>query len=133
MKQKIESKTKLVLSAIVVVSVLGYIFASFGNSNAILWTFAVLGILLGFGLYTEVAIVDYLRNKKYKDLGTGDFLVWLGFIFGTIVILNSIIIVTAIRNLTPAWLLNFLSINGAIAGGIAGILLLMMLWLPKQE
>ena len=128
-----EKGTKWILTSIILVAVLGYIFASFGNSNAVLWMFAILGILLGLGLYTESAVVEYIRQKKYKSVSFADFFVWAGFIFGTIVILNSITIITAIRNVAPSWLLNFLSITGSIAGGIAGILLLLMLWMPKPQ
>lgn len=132
-KMKVENKTKWILSAIILIAVIGYIFASFGNTNVIVWMFAILGILLGLGLYSEVAIADYFRKKKYKQIGFGDIFVWLGLIFGTIVILNSIFIIQAIRNVAPIGLLNFLSVNGAIAGGIAGILILIMLWSPRPE
>jgi hypothetical protein len=128
-----EKSTKWVLSAIIVTSVLGYIFASLGKSSLVLWTFSILGILLGLGLYSEVAIVEYFRQKKYKKIGFGDIFVWFGFIFGTVVILNSIFIIQAVRNVAPGWLLSFLSINGAIAGGVAGLLMLLMLWMPKPD
>ena len=130
---KTEKGTRWILSAIILTAVLGYIFASFGNSTAVLWMFAFLGILLGLGLYSESAVVEYFRQKRYKQVGFGDIFVWLGIVFGTIVILNSILIIQAIRNVAPDWLLSFLSVNGAIAGGIAGILLLLMLWMPKPE
>ena len=130
---KTEKGTKWILTAIILVAVLGYVFSSFGNSNAVMWLFAILGILLGLGLYSESAIVEYFRQKRYRQVGFGDVFVWLGLVFGTIVILNSILIIQAVRNIAPDWLLSFLSINGAIAGGISGILLLLMLWMPKPE
>jgi len=130
---KTEQKTKTVLSLIVVVAILGYVFASFGNTDAVLWTFAILGIFLGLGIYSEVSIIEYFRRKKYKSISYADFLVWAGFIFGTVVILNSIIIIQTIREITPEWLINFLSINGAIFGALAGGLFLLLLWMPKPE
>ena len=78
---KIENGTKWVLSAIILTSVLGYIFASFGNSNAVLWMFAVLGILLGLGLYSESAVVEYIRQKRYKNVNFADFFVWAEYVF----------------------------------------------------
>jgi len=130
---KIERKTKVILSAVILVSIIGYILSSFGKSDSLAWLFAILGILIGLGVYSEVAVVDYFRQKKFKQIGMGDFIVWIGAIFGTVIILNSIIIINTLRNVTPTWLLNFLSINGAIAGGVTGILLLLMLWLPRPE
>ena len=43
---KTEKSTKWILSAIILVAVLGYVFSSFGKSDAVLWLFAILGIVL---------------------------------------------------------------------------------------
>ena|SRR3990167_1473520 len=129
----IEKKTRWLVSTIVLVTALIYVFASFGKTEWILWATAILGILLGLFLYAESGIIEYYRQKKYRNISVSDVFVWLGFIFGTVIILNSITIITAIRNVTPTWLLSFLSINGAIAGGIAGILAIVFMFTPMPE
>ena len=133
MNFNVEKKTRWILSGIILTAVLGYIFASFGKTEWVLWTFAFLGFLLGLGIFSEVGIISYFRAKSYKNIGFDDFFVWVGAGVGTVVIVNSLTIITAIRNGTPEWLLNFLSINGAIFGGIAGILTLIFLFTAKPR
>lgn len=129
----IEEKTKWILSVIITIVFLSYVFTGFGRTDVVVWLNVIFGIFIGLFLYTETAIVSYIKSKKYRKIDTGDILVWLGAVFGTIVIFNSIFFINAIKSVAPEGLVSFLAINGAIAGGIAGILALALLWLPRPE
>lgn len=129
----VEKKTRWILSVIVTITFLSYIFTGFGKTIWVIWLNVVFGIILGLFIYSETAIVSYIKSKKYKKIDSGDILVWFGAVFGTVVILNSIFFINVIRAIPPQGLVSFLSINGAIAGSIAGILALTLLWLPTPE
>lgn len=129
----IENKTKWILTSIVVVAFLTYIFTTLGRTEWIVWLSVVFGVLLGLFLYSETAVLSYIKSKAYRKLDAGDILVWLGAVFGTAVILNSVFLINAVRNFAPEPLLNFLSGVGVVVGVVAGILALLLLWLPKPK
>lgn len=129
----VEKNTKWILSSVVVVTFLTYIFTSLGRSEWVVWLSAIFGVLLGLFLYSETAVISYVKQKGYRRLDTGDIMVWLGAVFGTAVILNSVFFVTAIRNAVPSGFLSFLTGTSVVSGIVAGILALLLLWLPRPN
>lgn len=133
MKVKLENKSRWILSAFVVLIALGYILASLGRTDGLLYTTAGIGVLFGLFILGEAGVMGYIRGKKYKSIGIGDIIVWISFVVGSVIILNSIVLINAIRVVTPEALLNFLSINGAVFGGLAGVLAIALLFTGKPE
>ncbi|MFA5724387.1 MAG: hypothetical protein WC979_09095 [Candidatus Pacearchaeota archaeon] len=128
---KMEKGTKWTLSGFIFLISLGYIFSSLGKSDWTQWTSAGLGILFGVFIFSEAGVLGYIKNKGWKKITFSDIVVWVSFMLGTILIVNSFLIIQSIREYAPMWLTNFLGLTGAIAGGLAGIFAILMLFTKK--
>jgi hypothetical protein len=130
---KTEKNTKWIFAGMIVLISLGYIFSSFGKINWVQYINVGLGILLGMFIFVEAGVLGYIKGKRWKSVSAEDLLVWFSFVVGAIIILNSVMIVNVIRNSSPMWLVNFLSISGAIFGGIAGLLAIAFIFVDKPK
>tara|TARA_Y100000310_G_scaffold67692_2_gene63065 strand:- start:4846 stop:5244 length:399 start_codon:yes stop_codon:yes gene_type:complete len=129
----IQKGTKLIFAGIILAVAIGYILTSLGATQYLLYASAGLGVLFGLFLYVEGGVYDYYKKKGYKTIGVGDALVWLAFIFGTFIIANSLLIFGGVRDNVPEAIANFLAINGAVGGALAGVLAIAFLFLPKPQ
>ncbi|MBU0958830.1 MAG: hypothetical protein KKB31_02675 [Nanoarchaeota archaeon] len=118
--------TILLLSVLLVLS-------SLGKVSWIQWIAVVFSIILGFFLWREGGVRDYLRSKGYKKVTGNDLIVWLSFIFGTFLILNGIFLINIIRNSAPGWLTSFISTSGVIGGVVSGLLAIFLIFTPKPK
>lgn len=120
-----QNKTNLWIGAIVSLMGLGYLLTSLGQADYIKYIFSVFGVLLSVFLFIEAGIIQYFKNENYKQIGFGDFVVFGTIIIATGVLLNSILIFQAIKDVFPLWLSNFATTTGVlfgILGIIAGVL-----------
>ena len=129
----IEKKSRWVLSGLILLVALGYVFTGFGLSKWVLWTNVGVGVIFGLFIFTETAVFDYFRKKGYKTIAMSDVFVWIGLVLGTLVIVNSLAFIGFIRDVLPEAVLNFLSINGLIVGGFAGLYAIALLWFGRPE
>jgi len=115
-------KTKWFLASLIGLISLSYIFSSFGLQEWVTYINVGLGVTFGIFILIMGGVVGYIRQKKWKTLNSNDLVTWLSAVVGPLIILNSFFVITSIRNLAPDAILNFLSITGAIFGGLAGFI-----------
>jgi len=124
--QKYFGVTVLILSVILVLS-------SLGKVEWVQWMAVVFSILLGLVLYSEGGVRTYLASKGWKKVTANDLVVWMAFIFGTFLIINGILLINVIRNVSPEWLVSFISGAGIIGGIISGLLGIFLIFTPRPK
>lgn len=127
----IEKKTSLWLGMFVVVMSIVYIFVSLGKTNWIEWIALIWGLFLGVFLLLEAKVLTYFAKKDYKKIGFGDAVVIGSLIFGIVIILNSLLLIGAVKDLSPAWLISFGSTTGVVAGVIGALLGILHIAMPR--
>jgi len=118
-------KSNIWIGAIVILMGLGYLLTSLGQAEYLRYIYATFGILLSAFLFVEAGIIQYFKSENYKQIGFGDIVVFGTVIVATGVLLNSIIIFQALRDVFPAWLNSFAMTTGilfGVLGMVAGIL-----------
>lgn len=109
------------------------VLSSIGRADLTLWLAVIFSITLGLVLYSEGAVVSWVKKSGWKSLSGGDAVVVVSFVFGTFLILNGLFLIQFIRNVSPVWLVNFISINGIIGGVVAGLLAIYLIFAPRPE
>lgn len=132
-KLKLEDSGRKLFGLWVVFLAVIYILASFGRIEWLQWVAVGSGILLSLFVFGQAGTLDYFRQKKYKNIGTGDFVVWISSFFAGVVFLNSLFLIQMIRNLAPAGLLNFTTAIGVTSGVIVSILALIFAFSSKPK
>lgn len=128
---KTEKKSEKWFGVTILLLSIMLIFSSLGKTNWLVYISGAFSILLGFILYIEGGVRDYLRRKAYKNVSTGDFIVWASFIFGTFLIINGITLF--LGDLATGWFFSFVKTNGVIGGTISGILAIFLLLIPRPK
>jgi len=122
---KIESSSQKWFGATILLLSIMLIFTSLGKTEWLMYISAGFSIVLGFVIYTEGGIRDYLKRKGYKQIDGNDLLVWTSFIFGTFLLLNAIIIIFG--NVLTGGFANFIRSAGVVGGSVSGILAIFLL------
>jgi len=120
--EKIEKQSRFWIGLLVLIMSVIYILVTLGKTEWTQWIAIVFGGFLFFFLLSEASIVEYFRSKKYKTFGFGDIMVWLTLIFAIGVLLNTMLLIQVVNNVTPVWLINFATVSGVVVGAGAGIL-----------
>jgi|GEM_PF-6010288 len=119
------SKTNLWIGSIVVLMGLGYLLTSLGQVDYVRYIFTAFGIILSVFLFIEAGVIQYFKKENYKQIGFGDIVVFGTIIVATGVLLNSILVFQAVRDVMPSWLASFATTTGVlfgVLGIIAGVL-----------
>ena len=120
-----------ILTAVLVTAFLSYTLFSLGRSNGVLWTFTILGFLIGSFILGQAGFVRYVKGKEWKPFTFEDIALIGSFVIGFGIILNSLIFIPVLRNVSPEWLVSYLAVQGAILGAVGGILSIILLWMKK--
>lgn len=118
-------KNNIWIGSIVALMSLGYLLTSLGEGDSVRYIFSAFGLLLGLFLYVEAGIIQYFNSGNYKEFGIGDIVVFGTLIVGTGVLLNSLLIFQAVKDVFPDWLNSFAMTNGilfGVLGIIAGVI-----------
>ena len=111
-EQKISKKTNLWLGVFVLVMSVIYILVTIGQTAWINWIAMVWGFFLGGFLLIEGQIIAYFREKRYRKLTVGDFVVFASLIFGVVIIINSFLLIGILQESAPSWLVSFATTMG---------------------
>jgi hypothetical protein len=130
---KTEKKTQSWLGYLILVLSLIYVLTSLGKVDWIIWFAVAFGVFLSIFLLIEGGVYDYWRSKGYKEVTAHDFLVWLTMFVAGAVFLNSIALISVIKDMIPSSVLGFLSTIGVTTAVIAGILGMIYIIVPKPK
>lgn len=130
-EKKITKRSNFWLGIFVLVMSILYILVTLGKTTWVQWIAMVWGFFLGGFLLIEAQVIAYFREKRYKKIAVGDFVVFGSLIFGAVIIINSLLLVGIIQSSAPLWLTNFATTMGVIAGSVGGLLGIAHLLLPR--
>jgi len=132
MPEETKQATSRWIGAFLLVMFIIYILVSLGKTAWISWIAVIFGFFITGFLFIQSGIMTYLRKKNYRTLGVGDFIVWITVAVAVGILLNSLLLIQAIRNSAPIWLLNFTTTIGVSVGIIGGLLAIIHLVVPKR-
>jgi len=122
MTDNIEKRTSMWMGLFIIVLALIYIFTTLGKTEWITWISIIFGFFLAGFLFIQSGIVTYFKKDDYKKIGLEDLVVWLTIIFAVGVLLNTILLIETISNVSPEWLISFATTIGVTTGVGASIL-----------
>ena len=130
-EKNIEKQTSLWMGLFILVMALMYILASLGKVDWLRYIAVIFGFFLAGFLFIQSGIRVYFQRQEYKKISIGDFVVFATIIFAAGILINSFLLIEALKNISPNWLLSFSRVTGIIAGTGAGILAVVHLLLPR--
>ena len=134
MEKNIEKSSRLILGLMILLLMGLFVAFNLGSSNVLRILFAITGILIGFLLLAESRIIEYFREKRYKTITVGDFVVFLMTVVGVLVLFNSaVFLIPQIENIIGSTVVSTLrstAIISAIAGAIIGVI---AIFTPKPK
>jgi hypothetical protein len=131
MTDKIEKRTSMWMGIFITVLALIYILTTLGKTTWISWIAIVFGFFLAGFLFIQSGILTYFKKDEYRKIGVGDVVVWLTIIFAVGVLLNTLLIIEALKNIAPEWLISFSRTIGVTVGVGAGILGIVHIFFPR--
>ena len=130
-EMNVEKKSSLWIGAFLLVMSLVYILVSLGKTDWIKWIAVIFGLFIAGFLFIESGIVTYFRKKDYKKIQFGDFVVWITVGVAFVVAINSLLLIGMLNNSAPQWLKSFSSMTGVAVGGVAGVLAIIHMIMPR--
>jgi hypothetical protein len=121
-RARLENNSMRLIGIFLAIMFIMYGLASIGKSTWLVWIPMIFGFILGGFLFVEGQFINWIKTKSYKRFDLGDIIVLLSTITSVILIVNSALLVNALRNISPTWLVNFSSTTGVIVA-IIGLLL----------
>ena len=129
----IKKRTQVLFGILGLVVSLAFVFLSMGKSSVVLGMALVSSIFLGLFLWSEGALLSYLRKKEYRKIGIGDVIVWMSFAVGGILIVQAMILANFLTSGIPQSLANFISVNGVVIGILAFLLFIYHMFRPTPR
>ena len=121
-RARLENNSMRLIGIFLAIMFIMYGLASIGKSTWLVWIPMIFGFILGGFLFVEGQFINWIKTKSYKRFDLGDIIVLLSTITSVILIVNSALLVNALRNISPTCLVNFSSTTGVIVA-IIGLLL----------
>lgn len=126
-----EKKASVWMGAFILLSSIVYLLVVFGSQRWLQILAGIAGLFLAMFLIIQAGIVEYFRKKDYRKLGPGDVVVWLTFIVGAGVLVNSLLLFGIVSQNAPQWILTFSTTTGVITGIIGIILAIVHMAMPR--
>lgn len=118
-----EKRTRFWIGLFILAMSVVYVLVTLGKTDWVRWIAVIWGFFLVGLLLFEAGVIEYFRQKKYKNIGPNDILVWITIIVAAILFTNSILLLNIIPlTSVPEALLSFLTTSGVIVGVTAGVL-----------
>jgi hypothetical protein len=121
MKEKIEKNSRVILGIMSIILLLMFIAFSLGSQTWMRIIMIATGILVSALLFSESAIISYIKTKKYKKFSLGDIVVIVTVILATGIFFNSLFQIPLIYMAIPKVLLDFTTTTAVITG-VGGII-----------
>jgi len=121
-KGRLEKNSMKLIGIFLAIMFVMYGLASLGKSQWLVWIPIIFGFLIGGFLFVESQFISWLKKKEYKKFDINDVIVLLSVITSVALIINSTLLINAIRNSAPQWLLSFSTTTGVIVAGIGLVL-----------
>ena len=130
-KDNIGKKTSRWVSAFLLVMFIIYILVSLGKTDWIIWIAVIFGFFITGFLILQAGLVEYFRKKEYREIGIGDFIVFLSVAVAVAVFMNSLLLINIIKEQTPQAIITFATSTGVFVGIVGGILSIVHLIMPR--
>lgn len=121
-KARLEKNSMKLIGVFLAIMFVMYGLASIGKSQWLVWIPMIFGFVLGIFLFIEGQFINWMKTKGYKKFDLGDVIVLLSTITSIALIINSALLISALRNVAPTWLLSFSATTGIIVAGLGLIL-----------
>lgn len=124
-RDNLEKNSMRLIGAFLLLMFVMYGLASLGLANWLVWIPIIFGFFLAGFLFIESQFITWIKKKNYKSFDLGDIIVLLSVVISVALFINSFLLINAIRNYSPQWLLSFSSVIGvtvAVIGAILSIL-----------
>ena len=134
MEKNIEKSTQTILGIFAILMLAIFTIASLGlKYDFTKYVVMIAGITLTLILISEAGVYSYFRNKSYKKIGFGDIQIFGSILLAGGVLVNSLLMITQLSSVSPAWLISYAHVSGAIIGVIGLIVAIIFMITPRVK
>lgn len=133
MAEKIEKTTQLILGVFAILLFILYFMSTLGHSEWIKYVFVLVSFVLAAVIISEAGVFSYFKTQGYKKISFSDIIIWLSLILAGGVIINGFLMIQAIGQAAPTWLLSYAKTSGAIISGLGTLIAIVYMVTPRLK